>query len=56
MTTMMSKKFELRTAQHTLYDAFGKEFVVKNYRQEVKSVADVLRVVFDGRWEPEWWD
>ena len=56
MTTMMSKKFELRTAQHTLYDAFGKEFVVKNYRQEVKSVADVLRVVFDGRWDPEWWD
>lgn len=54
--TMVNKVFELRTAQHTIYDIYGDESVVKNYRREVKTVADVLAFVFDGQWDPEWFD
>lgn len=54
--TMVNKVFELRTAQHTMYDIYGDESVVKNYRREVKTVADVLAFMFDGQWDPEWFD
>lgn len=52
---MSNKRFELRTAQHMMYDAFGKEFVVKNYRREVKSVADVFDFIFGDPWDSKPW-
>ena len=52
---MMKKAFELRTAEYVLHDIFGDKFVVKNYRKEVKSVADVYGFVFQDEWAEEPW-
>lgn len=51
----MMKKFELRTSEYQTYDIFGREFVIKNYKREVKSVADVYGFVFQDEWAEEPW-
>lgn len=53
--TMAQKKFELRTAEYVLHDIYGDKFVVKNYKREVKSVADVYGFVFQDEWAEEPW-
>lgn len=52
---MMKKAFELRTSEYQTYDIFGREFVIKNYKREVKSVADVYGFVFQDEWAEEPW-
>mgnify|MGYP000851802117 FL=1 len=53
--TMAQKRFELRTAEYVLHDIYGDKFVVKNYKREVKSVADVYGFVFQDEWAEEPW-
>lgn len=55
MTMANKKVFELRTSEYVLRDIFGREFVVKNYKREVKSVADVYDFVFQDEWAEEPW-
>lgn len=52
---MYNKRFELRTAEYVLHDIYGDKFVVKNYKREVKSVADVYGFVFQDEWAEEPW-
>jgi hypothetical protein len=52
---MSNKRFELRTAEYVLHDIYGDKFVVKNYKREVKSVADVYGFVFQDEWAEEPW-
>ena len=52
---MYDKRFELRTAEYVLHDIYGDKFVAKNYKREVKSVADVYGFVFMDEWAEEPW-
>ena len=47
------KRFELRTAEYRCYNIFGQEFVVKNYRRDVETVADVFDFIFEEEWHTE---
>ena len=53
--TMAQKRFELRTAEYVLHDIYGDKFVVKNYRRDVETVADVYSFVFEDEWAEEPW-